>query len=72
MWNPLEFIRDVGGGVYFVEPYDKARIPVLFIHGSGGTPRDWRCVMDEWATERYQPWFFYYNCRDGTVSSVSS
>jgi len=60
LWNPLGFIREVGGGVYFVEPYEKARIPVLFIHGSGGTPRDWRCVMDEWATERYQPWFFYY------------
>ncbi|WBR99904.1 alpha/beta hydrolase [Pseudoduganella sp. SL102] len=59
-WTPTEFFRNAGGNVYFLEKYDPARIPVLFIHGVGGSPQDWRYFFDKLDRKRYQPWFFYY------------
>ena len=38
LWRPYDFIFDVGPGVYFLEPYDARKIPVLFVHGINGTP----------------------------------
>ncbi len=59
-WSPLEFFREVGGNVYFLEPYDPKRIPVLFIHGAAGTPQDWRYFFEHLDRKRYQAWCFYY------------
>ena len=49
-----------GAGVYFLEPYDPNRIPVLFIHGIGGTPRDFRQMIESLDHSRFQPWIFHY------------
>ena len=38
LWQPVEFVRQVGAGVYFLEPYDPTKIPVLFVHGALGHP----------------------------------
>src|SRR5215471_5353147 len=35
-WAPMEYFRTMGGNVYFIEPYDPARTPVLFVHGATG------------------------------------
>ena len=59
-WSPLEFYREAGGNIYFLEPYDPKRIPVLFIHGAAGSPQDWRYFFDHLDRTRYQAWFFYY------------
>lgn len=59
-WAPMQFQRDPGGNVVFLEPYDAAKIPVLFVHGAAGSPRDWRYLAEGLDRERYQPWFFYY------------
>ena len=42
LWRPYDFIFDVGPGVYFLEPYDAHKIPVLFVHGINGTPTNFR------------------------------
>lgn len=59
-WAPVEFFRALGGNIYFLEPYDPNRIPVLFVHGAAGSPQDWRAFFAGLDRTRYQAWFFYY------------
>ena len=59
-WKPLTFIQQFGIGIYFLEPYDPARIPVLFVHGATGTPTGWKDMAGSLDRDRYQTWFYYY------------
>jgi len=59
-WAPLEFFRSFGGNIYFIEPYDPARTPVLFVHGATGSAQDWRYFVEHLDRQRYQPWIFQY------------
>ena len=49
-----------GAGIQFLEPYDPKRIPVLFVHGIGGTPQDFRDMLDGLDRTRFQAWVFRY------------
>jgi pimeloyl-ACP methyl ester carboxylesterase len=60
MWAPLDFGFDVGPGIYFLEEYDPDRIPVLFVHGIAGSPRQFESLSRGLDRELFQPWFFYY------------
>lgn len=60
LWTPASLAMKQGFGIYFLEKYDPARIPVLFIHGAGGTPQDWRTAMEKLDRKKYQPWFYFY------------
>lgn len=60
LWEFFDFITNVGIGVYFLEPYDPDRIPVLFVNGAGGSPQDWRYFFSHLDKSRYQAWFFLY------------
>lgn len=59
-WAPVDFFREAGGNIYFLEPYDRAKIPVLFVHGAAGSPQDWRFFINHLDRSHYQPWIFYY------------
>ena len=59
-WTGLEFFREIGGNVYFLDAYDPAKIPILFVHGSAGSPQNWRSFFESIDRNKYQPWFFYY------------
>jgi pimeloyl-ACP methyl ester carboxylesterase len=59
-WEPVEFYKEFGGNIYFLEPYDPKKIPILFIHGAGGSPTGWKYFVDHIDRTRFQPWFFYY------------
>jgi pimeloyl-ACP methyl ester carboxylesterase len=59
-WDPATFFKTLGGNIFFLEPYDPQKIPILFIHGAGGTPRGWKYFIDHIDRTRFQPWFFYY------------
>jgi pimeloyl-ACP methyl ester carboxylesterase len=59
-WAPIEFFQEIGGNVYFLEKYDPTKIPILFVHGAAGSPRNWRAFLEGIDRARYQPWFFYY------------
>ncbi|WP_156346379.1 hypothetical protein [Verrucomicrobium spinosum] len=39
LWRPLGFLSGNTLGLYFTEPYDPGRIPVVFVYGIGGGPR---------------------------------
>ena len=60
LWRPYAFTRKNGAGVYFLEPYDPKRIPVLFIHGINGSPRNFDAMIASLDTSRYQAWVFSY------------
>jgi pimeloyl-ACP methyl ester carboxylesterase len=59
-WQPVTGFFTVGAGIYFLEPYNPQKIPVLFVHGASGSPRIFRFMADNIDRNRYQPWFFHY------------
>jgi len=60
LWRPLDFLTNNRLGIYFTEPYDPGRAPVLLVYGIGGTPQDLRYLSDHFDRQRYQVWFFHY------------
>jgi len=59
-WEPVEFFKEYGGNIYFLEKYDPRKIPILFVHGASGTISEWKYLVDYIDRTRFQPWFFYY------------
>ena len=60
LWRPLDFINDIGGGLFFLQEFEEEKIPVLFIHGVNGTALDWKEVIASMDREKFQPWVLYY------------
>lgn len=60
LWNPALFVREYGAGVYFLEPFSAAKIPVLFVHGIGGHPRGFESIIAHLKRTQFQPWIFHY------------
>ena len=60
MWQPMTTALEYGAGVYFLEEYDPARIPVLFVHGVGGSPSDFSYLIENLDRDRYQVWYYHY------------
>ncbi|NCA89681.1 MAG: hypothetical protein EOM92_12440 [Gammaproteobacteria bacterium] len=51
--------------IYFLEPYDPAKRPLVLVHGLMATPTAWnplvrQLLADPCLRDRYQLWFFYY------------
>lgn len=59
-WAPMTAFRLHGGNVYALEPYDPQRVPVLFVHGAAGTPRDLAPLIARLDRRRYQAWVYAY------------
>lgn len=64
LWAPMDFINEVGIGVYFLESYKPNKIPILFVTGAGGYPQSWQRLLNKLDRSRYQPWFYYYASGD--------
>jgi pimeloyl-ACP methyl ester carboxylesterase len=60
LWVPLEFLPDTGAGLYFLEEFSRNKVPILFVHGSGGNPVDFRFLIENLDRSRYQPWVYFY------------
>ncbi len=60
MWRFVDFLFEVGAGVYFLEPYDPSKIPVLFVHGMSGFPQEFSALMETIDRDRFQSWFYFY------------
>ena len=58
--EPVKFMQEGRSGLFMLEPYDAARIPVIFVHGLNGSPRNWEAMIDALDPARYQPWVFFY------------
>lgn len=59
-WNPSSFMKAFGAHIYMTEAYNPRKIPILFVHGTEGTPQNWIYFYMRLNLDRYQPWFFYY------------
>jgi len=60
VWEPATFYEKVGMGLFMLEPYDASRIPVLFVHGMGGHPREFETLIGCLDKKRFQPWVAQY------------
>jgi pimeloyl-ACP methyl ester carboxylesterase len=60
LWAPVEFLFTVGAGFYFLEPYDSSKTPVLFVHGAGGNPSEFRTLVEHLDRKKFQPWLAFY------------
>lgn len=60
MWRPMDFLNEVGGGLMFLQEYDPAKIPVIFVHGIAGGPTDLSKAIGSTDKQRFQPWILYY------------
>ena len=60
LWVPLEFLPETGAGLYFLQEYARDKTPILFVHGSGGNPTDFRFLIEGLDRSRYQPWVYFY------------
>jgi pimeloyl-ACP methyl ester carboxylesterase len=52
--------------VYLMQPYEPGKIPVVFVHGTAGSPGRWAEIInvlnaDPVMRQRYQFWYFIYN-----------
>ncbi len=52
-------------GLYFLQPYDPDKIPLVFVHGLVSSPDAFKNMINElapnpWFRERYQIWLFNY------------
>ena len=59
-WRPFDFLFEVGAGIYFLQAYDPGKIPVLFVHGIDGSPRNFASIIEKLDRTKLQPWVFYY------------
>jgi pimeloyl-ACP methyl ester carboxylesterase len=59
-WQPITALYTVGAGVYFLEAYDPTKIPILFVHGASGSPRNFQFIAENIDRSRFQPWFYHY------------
>ncbi len=60
LWRIMDFLNDGLAGIYFLEPYDPDRVPVLFVHGIAGTPQQFQPLIAALDPEHFQPWFYFY------------
>lgn len=60
MWEPVKYHLEGHSGIYFLEPYDKNKIPVLFVHGITGSGHNWLYLLDQLDREKFQPWIVQY------------
>jgi uncharacterized alpha/beta hydrolase family protein len=60
LWQPFAFMAEGGAGIHFLQPYDPKKIPVLFVHGINGSPRNFETLIASLDTEIFQPWVYSY------------
>ena len=60
MGRPFDLILNARPGIYFLQPFDARKVPVLFVHGIKGTPRDFEPLIARLDRGRLQPWAYFY------------
>ena len=60
LWQPYAFLHEGNTGLFFVQPFDPQKTPVLFVHGIEGYPAQFNYLIDFLDQDRYQFWFLNY------------
>lgn len=57
--------------LYFLERFDPARTPVVFVYGMMGTPTQFESLIASLDRTKFQPWVFHYRSGDRIGESAS-
>ncbi len=60
MYHPAAFLESGPTMFYALEEEMGYKIPVVFVHGIGGTVTEFAPILERLDRSRYKPWFFYY------------
>ncbi len=60
LYEPAAFLEIAPTMFYALEEYLHYKVPVIFVHGIGGTVHDFEPIIARLDRDRYVPWFFYY------------
>ena len=60
LYRPTALITHTQGFLFGLDEYDPRKTQVVFVHGIGGTPQDWKFIVEGMDRNRFQAWFFYY------------
>lgn len=59
-WQPLNFLSEVGYGLYLLQPWDPDKEPIFLVHGINSSPDVWRELAASIDQQRYQLVLFHY------------
>jgi len=60
MYDPASFNEKAPTSFYALEEDLGYKIPVVFVHGIGGSSRSFLPIINRLDRKRYKPWFYYY------------
>ena len=60
LYYPESFNRKTKGIYRLAPAFKKGSIPILFVHGMSGTPRDWKYMLENLDLTQYTPYVLYY------------
>jgi len=60
LYHPAAFLEKARTMFYALEEDVSYKIPVIFVHGIGGTPIEFKRIVEKVDRTRFKPWFFYY------------
>ena len=60
MYDPASFLEQAPTMFYALEEDLGYKIPIVFIHGIGGSAREFEPFVRQLDRSRYKPWFFHY------------
>jgi pimeloyl-ACP methyl ester carboxylesterase len=60
LYRPAEFLERAPMMFYALEEDVGYKVPVVFVHGIDGSPRDFAPLLERLDRTRYKAWFFYY------------
>jgi len=59
LYEPAAFL-EIAHTMFYALEEESFRAPVIFVHGIGGSARDFETIVAELDRRLYKPWFFYY------------
>lgn len=60
MYDPASFSVKAPTSFFALEEDFSYKIPIVFVHGIGATPRSFESIVKQLDRKRYKPWFYYY------------
>ncbi len=60
MYDPASFSEQAPTSFYALEEDLGHKIPVVFVHGIGGSAREFERLVGQLDRSRYKPWFYHY------------
>ena len=60
LWQPMDFMKKYGAGLFMLQEYNSKKIPIIFVHGANGGSADWKTIITNLDQSRFQPWLLHY------------